>query len=709
MFPQKLFQSDYYHAVLNHLFNPNEEDYQDPKGWIQDIESLTSYLDQELLEVSKPVFNKLLNLIADESSFNHVKSLIKAYYIAGNHETEKKIINKIQLLSHTYCFSEITSKNILTGFNKQILELKDYQSTIPKVLSKSEKELVCSPVFLHDSSGKFLDAVEQQLSDNSWEEVRLTNDFSLWRKEAEVLVEEKMKMPPANIQNLIIYLELELKEILEKVNPLQRAVIKGDLNQLGNMINTPQHDSSEISRTTLGIAVLSGNLEVVKALVNSQHFDLNEQDSKKFTPVQIASLTGHVPILKFLLESGAKPVMMEMLDTQLISTKLLLDKGAQISVNYLIRHRSSNSLTNRRIQSILHDSLTPAVVKEVVEKLNLRFLSHAWNKKGEVQIQRIDGGEQEMKFNLEGSIPQINCEIMSLTWKAFCQSHHHGIPDGFDAILCDAFKCASESNILESQGLFERYKNNLPTIIPVRFRYSVEEQHCVGVLLWKNYFCIFNGGLGRKNGSLFQGRFKPELITPEIIKEIFTIRDMDSYKEFFYEKLPHLIGLASKNDNFLNKIYDYFGLQAQAVGNCSWYNIDNLVPILLACHMKETSSNDQKTCEIAQDLHNEWKHFQRAWLLRNYLSSESRQDFIVNHDFVKNILESSWYLGLSNISQKTKGILYESERKYLSCLSAHEQMDYKVNKVIRLVKSWQGQTLYPSSTDLLTSKTKRLR
>ena len=77
--PNQVTDSEYHLAVLDHVFNPNEEDHRDASGWIQDVDTLVTYLEHHTDAVS----NKFFKSIADESEVKKIKNYLHAVHGSG--------------------------------------------------------------------------------------------------------------------------------------------------------------------------------------------------------------------------------------------------------------------------------------------------------------------------------------------------------------------------------------------------------------------------------------------------------------------------------------------------------------------------------------------------------------------------------------------------------------------------------------------------
>lgn len=719
-FPAQVSDVEYYHGVLDHVLNPNAEDCHDACGWVQDVDDLVSYINTH----DDAVCKKYSRAIADEAKWSKIRNYLQTMQGSGKDATQiLSAVNKMKPIS----VAEPKPESLWDfAWSLPTWVYKMWAgSAQPEVFTTSGMKLICSPSFFYDSTGAFLKALEEQLNDPTWKRVASSPDARshFRRKDAEALVQANIQISPAYLYNLNNFLSTSIQEFITKSNPLYLAILQGDLKKIESLVHITQYRIPVFSHTPLGIAVLSGNLDVVKALVDSSLFDLDEKDGKENTPVKLAAQTGHLPILKYLLERGAKPHFSRMVD-HLLGAKLLLEKKAEIPIQLLRDLRGNNSARCKRFLRLFKDSIPADAISEVNERFNVTSLSHAGHKKGEVELKRKDQ-DGFSKMNLEGSRYQINCEIMSRIWKEFCQSHPRDIPVGFETWLGDALMDAAEWSILGEEGLFERHQRGDLTIIPVKVEYKGGNGHVVGILLLKDYLCIFDGGPKRKSSgnAIFHGKFQPNLMKEEIIKKIMARKNSDEHQKFFYKELPRLIGLNADRDEdkyFLRRLRDYFSSLKQLAGNCGWFNINYLATIALSQQLyNNRDKNDAilgekygESEQVEQIIHKAWDisaelyKFQQAWLLRNYLFSETREKYELCHDFIKGILKSNWDVWMGNFSQVTKNILYQCEKRYLDLLSEKDRSIYKADKVTYLVKAQEQNELYPS---ILSLKKNRLR
>jgi hypothetical protein len=690
-FPQQITNSEYHLAVLDHVFNPNEEDHRDAGQWVQDVDSLVTYLEHHP-DPTDEVSKKFFKSIADEEEVKKIKNYLHAVQGSG------RDVSRIR--------AAIAKAKIVIGNDQNA-----------PVFTKTKDVLICPPSFLYSTSSSFRAAVRTQLSDNSWNWFQFEHpyhgEFKFSREDAVALVNHSTATTPADLMNLVHHTDWDLALILQEASPLESAILRGDIEQVKRLIPVYGARETKLPGTTnLELAVMCGKLEIVKILTQSSLFSPEEQKSA----AKIAARDAHPSILRYFLDLGIDPEIPDEFD-YLIEMKMVLDKGIPFSSDYLFSHRAANSVTYKRLNRLFTNSISSKATAEINEALNILLLSHTWRKEGQVALKRKGETDQKLMY-LEGSYPEINCEIMSTTWKKFCEQHPHGVPKDFQDLVGDALRYAAEDHHLKAAGYFERYKNDLPVIFPVFIKPVGEYGHYVGVLIWKDYFCIFNGGDGCEGRSIFHGKFQVDRLTVDFLKKLMWPKSTVKEYQQFVDSLKSTLNLQRGNpreDAFLGHIFDHFN-DFHDVGVCSFFNLQKLVQILLSRHLydKIDQSKNTITNELyaairgAQHISREWELFQQAWLLRNYLYSDTRQEYELCHDFIKGILKDSWDLWLDNErSQVTKNILYQCERRYLELLSPQECSNYKADKVAYLVKAWRYHSLYPNRVSSL--KKDRLR
>ncbi|KAH7364679.1 hypothetical protein BKA65DRAFT_533237 [Rhexocercosporidium sp. MPI-PUGE-AT-0058] len=93
-------------------------------------------------------------------------------------------------------------------------------------------------------------------------------------------------------------------------NPLLEAIDNGDLQRVRELITAGTIAGNSL-KGALQNAAIKGHEEILKLLVESGKFDINDRDDRERTAVYAASSRGNDSILEFLLSHGAKPLSRE--------------------------------------------------------------------------------------------------------------------------------------------------------------------------------------------------------------------------------------------------------------------------------------------------------------------------------------------------------------------------------------------------------------
>ncbi|PVH87563.1 hypothetical protein DL98DRAFT_649198 [Cadophora sp. DSE1049] len=98
----------------------------------------------------------------------------------------------------------------------------------------------------------------------------------------------------------------------EILSPLVEAISEGDLEAVRNIIADKLYLSREENTgKPLHAAALAGNEEIVKVLLDSGDFKINDRDTRERTALYAARSRGHESIAKLLLTKGAKELSFE--------------------------------------------------------------------------------------------------------------------------------------------------------------------------------------------------------------------------------------------------------------------------------------------------------------------------------------------------------------------------------------------------------------
>ncbi|KAM3573286.1 hypothetical protein VYU27_004757 [Nannochloropsis oceanica] len=99
--------------------------------------------------------------------------------------------------------------------------------------------------------------------------------------------------------------------------PVNTAAFHGDIDTLKTLLETHgRHSLAFLPQgpqnwDALMVASFTGQVEVVRFLLDTAHFPLEQRDSKLRTPIHLATKSGSIAVVRLLLERGADPDRMD--------------------------------------------------------------------------------------------------------------------------------------------------------------------------------------------------------------------------------------------------------------------------------------------------------------------------------------------------------------------------------------------------------------
>ena len=142
--------------------------------------------------------------------------------------------------------------------------------------------------------------------------------------------------------------ELTQEEIFDTINSLLSAINRNSKEEIEQIVNRIKTDHNI---TALGFASFTGHVEVVKYLVENGH-DINASDHEGTTALHTASGNGHMKVVKYLVENGSNINAVESLGTVLHAALLNPDNSKVDIVKYLIENGANST---RDIFNVIDD------------------------------------------------------------------------------------------------------------------------------------------------------------------------------------------------------------------------------------------------------------------------------------------------------------------------------------------------------------------
>ncbi|NGX38334.1 MAG: hypothetical protein K1000chlam2_01507 [Chlamydiae bacterium] len=279
----------------------------------------------------------------------------------------------------------------------------------------------------------------------------------------------------------------------------------------------------------LDLACLHGHYDLVEYLV--KHVSVNLPNSKNWTPLHYAYLSGNRDIIDLLIREGA--------DTEAKNNERITPRLIGHGVGFFF---------------IKWDEFTP--YEKVL--LSNKYLSHWLSMKGSVQF-------DNQEISLEGMPSSGLCMEVADSLKDFQKTDVFlklEIEKKQISIIAEAFQEAFFANRATSEIIKKIQRGDLV------FIRSGWDTHSITLSFINGYLAICNRGQGSvKSETIKVYKIDPRKITEEIIKEIER-KSCASYEEgkyFVYERLP--LQLSGETDE-LCTLFETISPSQQKTGNC---------------------------------------------------------------------------------------------------------------------------------------------
>ncbi len=371
---------------------------------------------------------------------------------------------------------------------------------------------------------------------------------------------------------------------------------------------------------TLSDAIIYGTNDLVAQAV-SAGATLDEIDNYGYTPIVQCAIVNSVEKAKILLDAGAKVDFDDLTGRTALHwaadngnvelCKLLLSKGANpnaytrssqsVLVMPLLRH-------NEPIKKLLYQY--GAMLPFAQDFINGKLLGHRFELEGRVDVIDYEGAFVEIEFEgfyLEFTIALVLESIMQFK-NNFAAKHLKPYFDHFNIII-DALYAASRLikyqhymiDVKEHQDEIDRLINRTPLVIPV-----VYSGHAICFITFGDFLIRCDRGeYGRDNGTVIIFKMShPQRMTKEFIRSLIYSRQD---KRTIDEGLPQHLGL---------KVVGTMPLSEQISGNCTWANIEAVMPTLLFLLLLQSQRGSKgfdmrKAQQEALEIYDEWLAFDK--------------------------------------------------------------------------------------------------
>ncbi len=373
-------------------------------------------------------------------------------------------------------------------------------------------------------------------------------------------------------------------------------------------------------RQTISDAIIYGTDELVAKMAAGDAV-LDEIDSYGYTPIVQCAIVNSLEKAKIILEAGAKVDFDDL--TGRTALHWAADNGNVELCELLLSHGANPNAYSRAGQPVL---VMPLLRRnERIKKLlyaqgaklpfaqdfiNGKLLGHRFELEGRVDVVDHEGAFIEIEFEgfyLEFTLALIVESLMQFI-NNFSAKH---LKEHFDKINIIINALHGASRLIKYQHYMIDVKehhdevNNLlgfsPLVIPV-----VYSGHAICFIRFGNFLIRCDrGAYGRDNGTVIIFKIEhPERLDKEFIRNlIYTRQD----KRTIDEGLPSHLGLRKVGT---------LPLSEQISGNCTWANVEAVVPTMLFLLLLQSQSDAavadmQKAQSQAMAIYEEWLAFDK--------------------------------------------------------------------------------------------------
>lgn len=366
---------------------------------------------------------------------------------------------------------------------------------------------------------------------------------------------------------------------------------------------------------TLSDAIIYGTADLVKQMVDAGA-EINEIDNYGYTPIVQCAIVNDVEKAKVLLAAGAKVDFDDL--TGRTALHWAADNANMELCELLLSYGANPNAFTRACQPVLampvlrhNDPIKKLLYKHggklifAQDFINGKLLGHRFELSGRVDVVDTEGVFNEIEFEgfyLEFSLALVVESLIQFK-KNFGAKHLRPYFDKLQVII-DSMHGASKLikyqhymvDVEEYQKKIDELLEFAPLVIPV-----VYSGHAITFIAYGNFLIRCDRGeFGRKNGTVIIYRMeRKDLLDKKFVRDlIYTRQDTHTIDEGLVETLG------------LQKV-GTLPLSEQVSGNCSWANVEAVVPtmmfLLLLQEYRQKQVIDMRRCQDeAMYFYDEW-------------------------------------------------------------------------------------------------------
>ncbi len=358
-------------------------------------------------------------------------------------------------------------------------------------------------------------------------------------------------------------------------------------------------DMDEYGFTPLIEAVIAKQPAIAKELL-ARGANINEQDVSKRTALHWAVDNDDVQFSKALLAAGANP-------------NAFTRAGLSVLVYPVLRGQHD-------IKHLLYQY--GGKLDFALDFIAAKLLGHRFELKGDVDILTADN--KFIEVNYEGFILEFTVAIIRDSLMRFTSSYSTRHLRRYFGLLygvIDAFEVADELLQLQRQSsLSEQHRARIAELIqaPLLILPAASRGHAFCFVRHGEWWAkIDRGENSLKEGTVNIYRMRcPDALTPQFVHNFLYTRQP---RQFFHQKINQLLGL----EPVLK-----MPLSPQITGNCSWANVQGVVPVAYA--LQQLGVSHPFSEEDAMMIYHAWAAWDKdrtidECIQRFYLAEKARR------------------------------------------------------------------------------------
>lgn len=376
--------------------------------------------------------------------------------------------------------------------------------------------------------------------------------------------------------------------------------------------------------------IYDSDQEVINFLKSNPELDVI--DEYGYTPLIQTAIVNSTTKAKILLDAGAK------VDFQDLTGRTALfwaaDNNNLELCKLCLKHGANPNAYSSGAQPILVMPLmkNQQEVKKLLiasgakldfaqDFLNAKLLGHCFELEGRTDI--VDTNNTFIEVELEGFYLRFTLEIITNSLIEFKNNfgakklrQYFSKLDIIISSLQTAIKLIQLQNYLIKIDHFLNQINTLletnPLILPISFG-----GHAITLIKYYDWFIRCDRGeYGLEHGTVIYNEMRyPTRLTKTLYRELLYKRQ---YPESINVALANHLGLEPKKT---------LPLPVQKTGNCSWANVEAIVPALMFLLLYDENSNNYQACEQkALYFYNEWREWDKKRSLDFCLQSLATSD-----------------------------------------------------------------------------------